>query len=46
MSDTLTENSLLAAARRKTGLNNFGADDCVEPFRFFLKSLEQDCRFH
>jgi hypothetical protein len=42
----LTENSLLAAARRNTGLNNFGADDWVEPFRVFLKSLEQDSRFH
>jgi hypothetical protein len=42
----LTEKSLLAAARRNTGLTNFGADDWVEPFRIFLKSLEEDSRLN
>jgi Sulfotransferase family len=42
----LDENSLLAAAMRATGLADFGADDWREPFRVFIKSLEEDARLN
>ena len=38
----LDENSLLDAAMRTTGLNEFGADDWREPFRVLIKSLEDE----
>ena len=36
----LDECSLLDAATRATGLNDFGVDDWREPFRIFIKALE------
>lgn len=38
----LDEQSLLAAARRNTGLDDFGDDDWVEPFRVLIKSLDEE----
>jgi Sulfotransferase family len=38
----LDEKSLLESAMRSTGLSDFGADDWREPFRVFIKSLEEE----
>jgi hypothetical protein len=38
----LDEKSLLDAARRQTGLEDFGADDFLEPFRILLDALEAE----
>jgi hypothetical protein len=38
----LDEGSLLAAARKRTGLEDFGDDDFREPLRVFLGALERD----
>lgn len=38
----LDEDSLLAAARRNTGLADFGSDDWIEPFRVLLKSMAEE----
>ncbi|GGC27098.1 hypothetical protein GCM10011371_13330 [Novosphingobium marinum] len=38
----LDADSLIAAARKETGLSDFGADDWREPFAVFLKSLEEE----
>ncbi len=38
----LDEESLLSAARRATGLCDFGPDDWREPFRVFIRSLEEE----
>ena len=38
----LDADSLLAAARRNTGLDNFGEDGWRAPFEVFVKSLEED----
>lgn len=42
----LDEASLLATARRNTGLDDFGVDDWVEPFRVFLKALNAESDLH
>lgn len=38
----LDEESLLSAAQRATGLSDFGRDDWREPFRIFIRSLEEE----
>ncbi|MFO8011045.1 MAG: sulfotransferase [Dehalococcoidia bacterium] len=38
----LEEESLLAAARKKTGLNDFGDDSFREPMRILLKALDKE----
>src|SRR4029453_18721287 len=38
----LDEDSLLSHARKNTGLSDFGSDDWHEPFRIFIKSLEEE----
>ena len=38
----LDEEGLLAAARRHTGLSDFGSDDFREPMRVFLRALEDE----
>ena len=38
----LDENSLIAHAKANTGLADFGDDDWREPFRVFIKSLEEE----
>jgi hypothetical protein len=38
----LDEDSLLSAAQRATGLSDFGPDDWREPFRVFIKALEEE----
>src|SRR5262245_31962799 len=42
----LDENSLLAAARRNTGLSDFGADDWHEPFQVLVNSLNREAELH
>jgi hypothetical protein len=38
----LDEDSLIASAKRATGLSDFGADDWREPFRVLVQSMEED----
>ncbi len=38
----LDEEGLLAAARRRTGLRDFGSDDFLEPLGAFLRSLDEE----
>lgn len=38
----LDEQSLLGAAVKSTGLNDFGANDWREPFRVYIKALEEE----
>ena len=38
----LDEESLIAHARRNTGLSDFGSDDWREPFQVFIKALDQE----
>lgn len=38
----LDENSLLAAARRNTGLADFGPEDWITPFRRLIKALDEE----
>ncbi|GAB3270330.1 sulfotransferase family protein [Parahaliea aestuarii] len=40
----LDEDSLVAAARRSTGLGDFGDDGWREPFRVLLKALEEEAQ--
>lgn len=42
----LDENSLLRAARRNTGLQDFGADDWCEPFQVLIKSLDEEAELN
>ena len=42
----LDEPSLLASARRMTGLDDFGEDDWREPFRVLIKSLEEEAQLN
>lgn len=42
----LDEDSLLATARRNTGLDDFGDDDWIEPFRVFIKALNAEADLH
>jgi hypothetical protein len=42
----LDAGSLVATARRNTGLDDFGADEWVEPFEVFMRSLEEDADLH
>lgn len=42
----LDEDSLLTHARRNTGLDDFGADDWVEPFKVYIKSLDEEADLH
>lgn len=42
----LDENSLLEAAMRNTGLSDFGADDWREPFRIYIKALEEEAQLN
>lgn len=42
----LDESSLLDAATRNTGLSDFGDDAWREPFRVFLRSLEDDAELN
>src|SRR5215471_5416989 len=42
----LSEESLLAAARASTGLDDFGDDGWIDHFRVLLKSLEQEARLN
>ena len=39
---TLTEDAVLAAARRQTGLDDFGADDFRERLRVWLRAVDED----
>jgi hypothetical protein len=38
----LDEDSLIAHAKRNTGLSDFGADDWYEPFKVFIKALDEE----
>src|SRR5437868_6925465 len=38
----LDEDSLINAAKASTGLSDFGSDEWREPFRIFVKSLEEE----
>jgi hypothetical protein len=38
----LDERSLIDHAKANTGLSEFGIDDWVEPFRIFLKALDEE----
>ena len=42
----LDEQSLLESAMRATGLSDFGADDWREPFRVYIKALEEEAELH
>ena len=42
----LDEASLLRAARENTGLEDFGDDDWIEPFRILLDDLEHTAKLH
>lgn len=42
----LDEESLIASAMKSTGLSDFGADDWREPFRVFLKSLDEEAQLN
>jgi uncharacterized protein YneF (UPF0154 family) len=42
----LDESSLLDAAMRNTGLSDFGADDWREPFRIYVKALDEEAGLH
>ena len=42
----LDSESLIATARRNTGLRDFGADEWREPFEVFVASLERDADLH
>ena len=42
----LDEDSLLATAKRNTGLSNFGAEDWYEPFQVLIKSLDTEAALH
>jgi len=42
----LDEDSLLRAATAATGLSDFGADDWREPFRVFIKALEEEAELN
>jgi len=41
---SLDADALLAAARRSTGLQDFGSDDFMEPFRLLMKSLLEEAQ--
>ena len=38
----LDEDSLIAHAKANTGLSDFGSDDWYEPFKVYIKALEQE----
>src|SRR5687767_13838542 len=42
----LDEPSLLATAHTITGLDDFGGDEWLEPFRLLVEGLEADARLH
>ena len=42
----LDESSLLASAMQATGLSDFGSEEWREPFRVFLRSLEEDAELN
>ena len=42
----LEENSLLKAAKRQTGLNDFGEGDFITPLQKLLKSIREEARLH
>jgi hypothetical protein len=42
----LDEDSLLKSATQATGLSDFGADDWREPFRVFLKALDEEANLN
>ncbi|NKI16048.1 sulfotransferase [Spongiibacter sp. KMU-166] len=42
----LDENSLLEAAKRNTGLSDFGDDEWYEPFKVLIKSLDEEADLH
>src|SRR5690606_4830092 len=42
----LDADALLAEARAKTGLDDFGSDDFREPFRIFVDSLRAEAKLH
>ena len=42
----LDEASLINTAMKNTGLDDFGSDEWVEPFRVLIKSLEEEAELH
>lgn len=38
----LDEDSLIATAKSNTGLSDFGSDDWIEPFRVFVRALDEE----
>ncbi len=42
----LDEDSLLSAARRNTGLSDFGDDEWYEPFQVLIKALQEESRLN
>lgn len=38
----LDPESLIATAKRNTGLSDFGEDDWIEPFRIYVQSVDED----
>ena len=42
----LDENSLLDTAMRNTGLSNFGSEEWREPFKVFVKSLDEEAELN
>ena len=43
---SLSESSLIAAARRSSGLHHFGDESFREPMRRMLDALESEARLH
>jgi Sulfotransferase family len=42
----LNEDSLISVARSNTGLSDFGDDDWYEPFKMFIRSLEEEAELN
>ena len=42
----LDEDSLISCAKRNTGLSDFGADDWYEPFKFFIKGVDDEAELN
>lgn len=42
----LDAENLIATAKKRTGLSNFGKDDWIEPFEILTRSLDQESELH
>jgi hypothetical protein len=43
---TLDEESIVAAAKKRTGLSSFGETSYLEPLRMLLRSIDREARLH